>query len=1280
MEMNDLPNTLDVDIVPDAPPAQNETEGLVPDIPPPRQPQPIPQRHPSRVAPNFDDARGIYKDDDLSFFDYVVDGIRGVGNGITQAVAETAETAVNLGANVIGEEEVDFNASDFFGENRSTVGDMVRDTTAFLVSFLGFGLAGKGLKAAGIATKLLSAGGKAGMAARAAGQGFLADMTAMDGMEAGFADLISGYEGLRHGIETAASQAKDSSDFEGRLQHGLEGLVIGTGLEFGLKALSKIAGKFWRKGEGFQIRELSPQEKSELAEELAPEREAFAEAQAKETATDPSITSATASAPTPQGESLAFRDITFTADEVMHSSRKGLMDLPKEERKALRDKLGQLTPEERRQLGVERNRREQDMVARQAAEEAERVKTGYADSLTDLPPKERAAALAREQTRQELLPFTAREGMDAAEQAKGAERLQAALNDARSPEEIQALLKDDYNTTTRILRSPEQFKVLVNAFEVMYDKTLKARGTESFAEAADRYREELKTLGADARGLDLLIKRAQTGEVPVKEVGMHITVLKNMSQFFTSALANMARLYDGGAGFNLRQSFDVYALWKNLDAVQLAERNLGTHTGRALNSFKHIVSYDPEQLRGFFVPPSQLTDADMLKMMEKDGFSRERMDTYLKEISLNKGNPAAQARAARKLFRESSWWHVTNEWRINNLLSSPLTWTANLAGNIMKTALMPAEKMLGGFLTGNDALVREGMDGYAYLLSFMSDSFNLAVKAWRSGDNLLARSGSKLEETSIHISQENFRRLMLRNKPEGTELHPLQEMLARAAGWWGPYHRIPSRIMVSSDEFFKQLNFRASLAASYARQARELGLNGEGIGAFVKERMKFAADSETGMANPSLLRNKDGAEARAMSYAMESTWTQELNRNSLGGAMEAAVNAHPGLRLVVPFIRTPVNIFRDFVAHTPLLGLASKRLREQFRAGGEARAELLGRQATGMLFFLSAFAAVQNGAVTGSPPQDPKARAALEATGWQPYSIRVGDAYFSYRRYDPIGMFFGIVADLAPMLPLLSEGKQQEAGAQLFVALTENLTSKTYMQGLAEVLDVINNPHSSTTSFFGRMGSTFIPFASALRLSRQTIDDPMREMRDFMDYLQNTVPGFSDGSLGLFKALPARRNWVTGDVVPYHFIGTHKNDPVLEELNRLADSVQGAPLETLHGVELSGEQYSRLLELHGTTRIGGRSMHEALQALIESPGYDVERSVRGDPPDAERGPRAIALRRIIAAYRERAQNALLMEDDALRQLVRQADYQRATSRSGTMTEDNQRELLDALVY
>lgn len=1274
MELNDLPNTLAVDIVPDTPPQPPETDGLVPDVLPTMPPQAAGQR-PSRVAPNFDDARGIYKDDDLSFFDYVMDGLRGVGNGVTQAVAETAETAVNLGANIVGEDEVDFNASDFFGENRSAVGDMARDATAFLVSFLGFGLAGRGLKAAGVASKLLSAGGRAGTAARAAGRGFLADMSSMDGMEAGFADLISGYEGLRHGIETAASQAKDRSDFEGRLLHGLEGLAIGTGLEYGLKALSKVAGKFWRKGEGFQLRELNPQEKSELAEELAPDREAFAEAEARAAgeASSEATESASRAVTPPAGEPFTLGEVTFSAEEVLQSSRKGLMELPVEERKALRDKMKQLTTEERRQLTVERHRREREIMARQASEEAQKAGAEWTEAINDLPPGERAAAMAREQTRQELLPFAARDGMDAAAQAKGIERLQAALKDARSPEDIQAILKDDYNTTTRILRSPEQFKVLLNTFEAMHDKTLKARGKEGFMDAAARYREELKELGADAHGLDLLLRRAQTGEVPVKEVGMHITVLKNMSQFFTSTLANMARLYDGGAGFNLRQSFDVYALWKNLDAVQLAERNLGTHTGRALNSFKHIVSYDPEQLRGFFIPPSRLTDEDMLKMMEKDGFSRERMHAYLKDIALNKGNPAAQARSARKLFRDGSWWHVTNEWRINNLLSSPLTWTANLAGNAMKTVLMPAEKFLGGLVTGNDALMREGLDAYSYLLSYLSDSFRLMVKAWRTGDNLLARSGNKLEEASIHITQENFRRLMLRGKPEGAELHPIQEMIARAAGWWGPYHRIPSRLMVSADEFFKQLNFRAGLAASYTRQARELGLDGEAIASFVSERMKFAADSETGMANPSLLRNKDGRESRAMRYALESTWTQDLDRKSLGGAMEAAVNAHPGLRLMVPFIRTPVNIFRDFVAHTPVMGLASRRVREQWAAGGETRAELLGRWCTGGLFFLAAYAAVESGALTGSPPQDPKARAALEATGWQPYSIRIGDSYVSYRRYDPIGMFFGIVADLAPALPLLEEGKQQEACAQLFVALTENLTSKTYMQGLAEFLDAFNNPHSSTTSFLGRMGSTFIPFASALRLGRQLQDDPMREMRDITDYLLNTVPFGSE-------TLPARRSWVTGDIVPYHFIGTHKHDSVLEELNRLADSVQGAPLETLHGVELSGQQYERLLELHGTTRIGGKTLHEALQALIESPGYDRERLRLGDPPDAERGPRATALRRLIGAYRQKAQNELLSEDADLRRLVRSADYQRATSRSGAMTADNQEELLESLAY
>ena len=56
-----------------------------------------------------------------------------------------------------------------------------------------------------------------------------------------------------------------------------------------------------------------------------------------------------------------------------------------------------------------------------------------------------------------------------------------------------------------------------------------------------------------------------------------------------------------------------------------------------------------------------------------------------------------------------------------------------------------------------------------------------------------------------------------------------------------------------------------------------------------------------------------------------------------------------------------------------------------------------------------------------------------------------------------------------------------------------------------------------------------------------------------------------------------------------------------------------------------------------------------------------------------------AINRIIHAYRQKAQDELLSEDDSLRHEVRKSDYQRLASKRGTMTENNQQELLDALL-
>ena len=56
---------------------------------------------------------------------------------------------------------------------------------------------------------------------------------------------------------------------------------------------------------------------------------------------------------------------------------------------------------------------------------------------------------------------------------------------------------------------------------------------------------------------------------------------------------------------------------------------------------------------------------------------------------------------------------------------------------------------------------------------------------------------------------------------------------------------------------------------------------------------------------------------------------------------------------------------------------------------------------------------VADGTITGSAPRDRGRADLMRADGWQPYSIRIGDTYYSYQRLDPLAMTLGTPAGVA---------------------------------------------------------------------------------------------------------------------------------------------------------------------------------------------------------------------------------------------------------------------------
>lgn len=654
-------------------------------------------------------------------------------------------------------------------------------------------------------------------------------------------------------------------------------------------------------------------------------------------------------------------------------------------------------------------------------------------------------------------------------------------------------------------------------------------------------------------------------------------------------------------------------------------------------------------------------EATHREIIEKLNINPKKMERYLKAVqAADKGDVHALYRLS-KMGWQGRFWDLHNEYWINSVLSGFRTQTVNMTSNALKSAITPASKILGGWRMGDKELMREGMATYMGFRKFALDSVKMAAKAFKMEANILDPVYTIMDSPTHAWSRETVYQMA-----EAKGVKP-NEKLATAFDWLGKAIRLPSRMLLTGDELFKQLNYRADL---YARLYRQ------GVALYGDDAARIAQHVEDNF-DKWFTKHGAGKAEQSLAYARETTWTQELVRGSLGHTIQTVPAKHPWLRPVLPFVRTPVNIVNDMFMHTPGINRLMKQYKADIAAGGERAAMAKGKEALGSLFWGAAVVMASEGTITGGGPKDKNLRDRLYETGWQPYSIKVGDKYYSFSRFDPYGMFLGLAADFAMIAREAPENEANTLAVGMITALSNNLMSKTYLKGLADTLNVITNPEMHGEKFLQRQAATYVPFSSAAGQLRQETDSMMREVRSVADAFMNKIPGFSDD-------LPARRSWVTGDPIMYaDGVGPdlfspmayreHKGDVVMDELARLDYGFEPPSRKLMNLVELSSAQYSRLNELHGKVRIGRYTLHQRLEKLFKSDRYDIERKRFLDGPDAS--PRLDAVKKVIRSYRKAATRALLSEDRELLMAVEQARRSKLLQKRGKAAElDNLRQI------
>jgi hypothetical protein len=478
----------------------------------------------------------------------------------------------------------------------------------------------------------------------------------------------------------------------------------------------------------------------------------------------------------------------------------------------------------------------------------------------------------------------------------------------------------------------------------------------------------------------------------------------------------------------------------------------------------------------------------------------------------------------------------------------------------------------------------------------------------------------------------------------------------RAVDFIGEVFRVPGRLLGAEDEFFKTIGYRMELHAQGLRQAA-----GEGL----KDDALFARKAEL-VANP-----PEAMRIAAADAALYSTFT---NRAGWFGdavlRLRGADNPASPVLLALPFVRTPVNIARYAFERTPLAPLVGQ-WRADIAAGGARRDIALARMATGTGIMLVAMDYADSGLVSGRGPGDAGEREVLLRQGWKPYSIRVGERWVSYNRADPFGMTMGFAADIAAgfkrgEIDADDVDEWQEVTALAIAAVAQVTVNKTYMQGFAEAVSVLNDPGRYTEGYVNDLVASFVPFTALSGAIESAADPALSEVNNPSDAITARIAGLSD-------SLPPRRD-LWGETVnlesglgrTYDFFApwsssAAKKSPIDAELQRLGAGVSRIAKKTsFDGVPVNLGDWPEVYDAY-TSLAGNGLKHPAWNLGARdfldrvATGKHAMAAVYDIASGGKDGGKAAFIRNAITEYRQMAQAAILADPE----FARFADHVRA---------------------
>ena len=556
-------------------------------------------------------------------------------------------------------------------------------------------------------------------------------------------------------------------------------------------------------------------------------------------------------------------------------------------------------------------------------------------------------------------------------------------------------------------------------------------------------------------------------------------------------------------------------------------RGIAAEAGRALSAFRTSIG-SQEMMRAEMADKMEATNLSG----DVDKMAKEYLDMLDKTQDKDQMREALMASEAEA--KSGFVWNLVHTYYVANLLWSPMTWMRNIIGNMAGTA-MSLTDVTTGALVGELMKLKDGKKSKAnqYI------TFREAAAAWQGMFEGTKEAWGMLKDVVP---------MMLR----GEELPPEMKISGGQLRYhtdFGPNTKVSNKKMINL--LWRALTFNLNIleAGDIAfvkgvntslhkrRIAYREALKHSQQNDFTDEQ--FAKLYKDMMSNPA----KHNLDKEIKEEAEKTAYRNKLGE--FGSKLSSTLNTSLGpkglkpLKIITPFMKTPINLYKTAFRYSPFFQQMSKEWwtnatgKNGKNKQQEAMAQMtVAYSASGVLMMAAA-----EGLITGAGPADDEQRKLLRSTGWQPFSVKLGDKYYSYNNIEPLAFPVALAATTYEIVSQQWETDEDEDSVlgTLTFTMLHYITDKSMMRGISEFISALNDKdgYQRDTFLHNIATNVAIPYKSAMGYFESIFDPEYRNPSTANEWRGEDVSMFVKEATKLTRDAASRLPYFSKNLPPF---------------------------------------------------------------------------------------------------------------------------------------------------